>query len=140
MKRAALVLALALALSSLILPFGAGAASRHSTKVICITSFQPPRGSYRFRPHACTLHERHQFPINASNVANLRHLHWFSWGERARARGKIAFNMVGYKSVKVQLYARRTLCDHTVYTRARLDFRLNGKRHRGRFRIDTCLR
>jgi hypothetical protein len=46
--------------------------------------------------------------------------------------------MTGPKRVKVSLTARRNVCGHTVYSKARFKYHLNGRSYRPRLKIDVC--
>lgn len=117
-------------------PLAGDAASPHSTKVVCVHGFSGK--SYRQRPHKCIFHDRNK-PFAGNYMLATYHLRWRSWGgASAHAKGKVALNMVGPKRVKVSLTARRNVCGHTVYSKARFKYRVNGKSYHPRAKIDVC--
>ena len=106
--------------------------------MVCIGGHNFTKKTYRQTPHKCAFHERHK-PFAGVYFAYTYHLHWRSWGgASAHAKGKIGLNMVGPKRVKVSLTARRNVCGHTVYSKARFKYHLNGRSYGSRMKIDVC--
>ena len=116
----------------------------NSPKVVCITSFDPPRGRYQYKPDKCTLHKRGEFPIAGYNTSHIRRMNWKSWdNQSATGKGELFITTYGPAPATVRLTERRSPCGTEVFTQARIDYRTryNGENHRDhfRFKLDDCL-
>ena len=99
----------------------AAASAPREPKVVCVTSYSPPRGVYRYKPGKCEFHHRGDYPVSGANTAAFKSLNWKRWGGRkASGKGKIVLNMVGPVSARVQLTKKREVCGlHGVHEAAR---------------------
>ena len=125
-------------------PPPAGSALVDTPRVICVTSYRPPEGAYRRKPHKCEFHHRGDFPIAGVNTAPTGRLHWKLWGHRhAVAKGKFFISTYGPAPAKVKLSRPRRACGTSVFTKVRIKYRthFNGQTHHDRFHmlIDNCL-
>ena len=92
-------------------------------KVVCVTSYQPPRGIYAYTPGTCDFHKRGEFPIAHANTAVTFNLDWKAWGNRrARGEGKIGISTVGPVPVKIKLTKPRDRCGRVVFTKAHFSY------------------
>jgi len=114
------------------------------SSVVCITSFKPPEGAYRYKPSACVFHQQGEFPIDGASTTTTKRLRWRTWTEtEARAVGKILISTVGPGRLRLRLSEPRAPCGTTVFTKARFRYKLTfeGETYRdgGQIRIDDCL-
>jgi hypothetical protein len=120
------------------------ASTAAETQVVCITDWTNALGAHRTRPGRCDFHQAGVFPIAHYNLMVMRNLRWQFWGsQRAVGKGKTGISTYGWAPTKVSLRAPRTVCGHTVFTRARFVHwaKVDGKRHKFSFsmRLDDCL-
>ena len=113
-------------------------------QVVCLTSWgEQATGAYRSRPRSCDLHEHGKYPVAGVNVMVTHALHWRHWGKVAVARGKLGIVTYGWAPVRLRLMQPRRVCGHTVYTKARLAFKVRSSGHTRRFHptieLDDCL-
>lgn len=121
----------------------AQAAERPS--VICITGFTDTNfeatGEWFIRPHVCQFHEVN-IPVDGNHIAETSHLRWRHWGYlNATATGHFWVGMYGPVALRLRLFDPRTLCGHTVFTRAHFRYHQPGEGLRSyTVPIDNCLR
>ena len=97
------------------------ASAPREPKVVCVTSYQPPRGVYRYKPSKCEFHKRGEYPIAAYATASVKSMNWKRWGgSRASGKGKFVVNMVGPVPARVRLSKKREVCGLRVYTKLRI--------------------
>lgn len=110
-------------------------------QVVCLTSYRPPRGVYRRKPHKCALHHRNSYPVTSANTKKMTHIRWNGhWGQRrAIGRGKLVTSH-GLAPTKVTLRKPRHLCGHDVFTRASFVIHVHDTEQRHiRMPLDDCL-
>jgi excalibur calcium-binding domain-containing protein len=114
---------------------GASARAGHRTKVVCLDEDTYDR-KYRFRPHHCIFHQRHE-PLAEAFFVRTKHDHWPVWHVRhARGKGKATASMVGTTPVKIRLSHPVTRCGHRVFSKAH--FRFPGLGRSGSMSLNTC--
>jgi hypothetical protein len=113
-------------------------------RVVCIASFDPPEGLYRYKPRKCLLHQRHEFPIIGANTTPLKSMRWNVWnGREARGKGKYFITTYGPAPARVTLSQPRTLCGERVFSKVKIRYtvEVDGETTHGggSFHPDTCL-
>lgn len=122
----------------------AAQAGKVHNKVVCITRWGPhPKGSYRYRPHACDFHDRRGSDYIHAEIQATRHLRWRYWSpHRASARGKIGISTYGFAPVRVKLSQPRPHCGHRVFTKGRFKVRIRVRGGHRTYRytvpLDAC--
>ena len=122
----------------------AAASAPREPKVVCVKTYAPPRGVYRYKPGKCEFHHRGDYPVSGANTAPFKSMNWKRWGKRkAFGKGKIVLNMVGPVPARVRLTKAREVCGLTVYTKLRATYKVpssvGGGRNTFSFPITSCL-